>query len=672
MHPSLSDTIFRPEDDTARLAVLRTYRLSPGETDSGLYDDLVALAQAIAGTPSAFISIVEAERQWFKASLGLDIAETPRSIAFCDHAIRASDVMVVLDASTDPRFADNPLVTGPPHIRFYAGAPVINPEGYALGTLCVTDSAPRERFDHGPLLEALARQVAALLELRKQVIHQQLAADLAADQRDRLWDSSLDMMLITTTEGVLVAGNPAWETAFGIVPVDGSAHISQFFADPAATDFIPLHNGTKDVQVEREMRGRDGTLIYTSWNLAREDELIFGIARDITRARAAEAQLAQVQRLESIGQLTGGIAHDFNNLLTIISGNLDIAQKRILAGQTDRAETAIANARDGAQRAASLTQRLLAFARRQSLSPSRIQPADLVRDLTPLAQQALDERHTLTVDCPEVLWPVTVDVSQLENALLNLVVNARDAMDGPGEVQLFATNADHKAEDQHHNFDAPPGRYVRFCVSDTGSGIAPDVAQRIFEPFFTTKDIGKGTGLGLSQVQGFVAQSGGFVSLETALGKGTTVKLWLPADDDPDPETAAASAAAGQAKAIARGGTILVAEDNAALRRHVADVLHEAGFVVIEVEDGAAALTLLEQGESVPALLLSDIIMPHMDGQQLAARSRALHPDLPIVLMTGYAGGSLSDDCPHNILIQKPFSPDELVAVVRKTLAAGC
>ena len=666
---NLSQTVFKGDDDTARLAALRAYQLGPDDGDNSLYADLVAIAQALGGCESAFISIVEEERQWFKAASGIALVQAPRAIAFCDHAIRSSDVMVVPDARADPRFADNPLVTGPPHIRFYAGAPIINGEGYALGTLCLSDSRPRERFEDAPLLAALARQVAALLELRKQLIHQQLAADLAADQRDRLWDSSLDMMLITTTGGELVAGNPAWEKAFGPVPGDGSGHISDYFVDRDAGHVIALSSGESDVHSEREMRGVNGQTIYASWSLAREGDLIFGIARDITRARAAEAQLAQVQRIESIGQLTGGIAHDFNNLLTIISGNLDIAQKRIASGQTDRAEQAIANARDGANRAANLTQRLLAYARRQSLAPTRIKPADLIRDLVPLASQALDKRHELKVECPETLWPITVDASQLENALLNLVVNARDAMEGTGQITVHATNAERTPEDSEDGHGAPPGRYVRFCVNDTGTGIPPEVAKHIFEPFFTTKDVGKGTGLGLSQVQGFVAQSGGFVTLDTAPGEGTTVILWLPVAEDAGThadERITARPAAG----LREDSVILLAEDNAALRAHVCDVLQDAGFTVIDAEDGQAALDRVGKSGNRPDLVLSDITMPRMDGKTLAIEIRKLWPDMPIVLMTGYAGGALTGDCPHDLLITKPFAPDDLVALIRKTLAA--
>lgn len=658
------------DDEEARLAALSSYRLTQDTAQDDLFEGLVDLAQSIGGTAIAFIALIESERQWFKAARGLEVSETPREIAFCDHAIREAEVMVVLDAEQDPRFADNPLVTGAPHIRFYAGAPIINPQGYAVGTICIADPEPRERFDDAPQLAILAGQAAALIELRKGLMHQQLAADLAADQRDRLWDSSLDMMLIIRSDGAIVAGNPAWEEAFGPVPLDASARIRDYFADQDV-DPVTMENGQKNVQVEREMRGLNGQTIFTSWNLAKEDDLIFGIARDITRARAAETQLAHAQRMESIGQLTGGIAHDFNNLLTIILGNLDMAQRRIDGGDTDRAGAAIQNARDGAQRAANLTQRLLAFARRQSLSPSRIEPDAMIRELTPLARQALDERYDLKIDSHDALWPLLIDVSQLENAILNLVVNARDAMSGNGAVEIQLTNKElDEADAARISADAKPGRYVRICVHDTGAGIPPDVVERIFEPFFTTKDVGRGTGLGLSQVQGFVAQSGGFVTLRTRLGAGTTLSLWLPALEElvaPPP----AIDAQDPGQAPRRKATILLVEDSEALRTHIGALLREEGLDVVEAADGLAAQRLLVAEGVMPDLVLSDVMMPGMDGQQLAYMINERWPDLPIVLMTGYAGGVLQSGCPHKALINKPFSSERIIEAVLGNLRSA-
>ncbi|MEO1046664.1 MAG: ATP-binding protein [Pseudomonadota bacterium] len=666
------------DDEKQRLAALQSYNIL-GSPPERMFDDLIDLARLIADVPIAYISLIDSDRQWFKAAHGLPVPETPRDIAFCDHAIRSKDVMVVLDAHEDPRFCDSPLVTGPPHIRFYAGAPIITPEGYAVGTICLSDTKAHPDFTGQQELAALARQAAALLELRRSLSQQAVAARMASDQRDRLWDNSLDMMLISRPDGQLVAGNPAWEEMFGPIAEDGSANIIDYLAPGEDRSPTPMVNGQKDIQVEREMVNRKGDTVYASWNLAREDDMIFGIARDITRAREAEAQLVHVQRMESVGQLTGGIAHDFNNLLTIVLGNLDVAERRLAKGEKDRALAAITNARGGANRAASLTQRLLAFARRQSLSPVQINARELIDGLMPLARQALDDRISLTLNIAETLPAIRIDPGQLENAILNLIVNARDAMadndQGKGEIALHASERtidEREAESLHSNAHA--GHFLRLCVSDNGSGIAPEIAKRIFEPFFTTKPSGKGTGLGLSQVHGFIAQSGGFVTMDSKVGSGTTISLWLPVDHGgavtPEkPQMAEVNRQHPQPDQPARH--ILLVEDNESVRAHVAELLDEEGYDVVSLVDGQAAVAHLQQSGRQPDLVLSDIMMPNLDGHGLARWVRDRHATMPIILMTGYAGGDLPADSPHDALIKKPFSPQDLLNTISEALNIG-
>ncbi len=664
--------LFLGDDEAGRLAALRSYDILDSTTER-LFDDLVATAQTIADVPIAYMALIDEERQWFKSAIGLSDTETPRNIAFCGHAIRQNEVMVVLDAHKDPRFVDNPLVTGPPHIRFYAGAPIISPEGYAVGTICMSDTKPRTEFKYSNALAALARQASALLELRKNLAVKQIAAELAADQRDRLWDSSLDMMLIARSDGTIVAGNPAWEQAFGEIDPNSGKTVADYFHENEERGPATLENGESSITLERIMRGRNGDALYLSWNLAKQDDLIFGIARDITQDRETEAQLAHVQRMESIGQLTGGIAHDFNNLLTIILGNLDIARSRLKKEAYEKADIAIGNAREGAQRAATLTQRLLAFARRQSLTPAITSVNELIDGLTPLAKQVLDARHSFDVQCAERTWPINIDAAQLENAILNLIVNARDAFQQDSEkdarITLKVGNYSVSETDSERlGSHASGGDFVKICVSDTGSGIADDIAEKIFEPFFTTKETGKGTGLGLSQVQGFVVQSGGFVTLDTEIGRGTTISLWLPAAEDQGdvPVSGPVSAAHDEMPAKDMAGKfVLLVEDNHDLRGHVAELLREEGMDVTEASEGEEAIAILRGMPRKPELVLSDIRMPRMDGQQLAAHIRSEFPDIPVVLMTGYAGGELSGDGPHAGLLSKPFSPDELIGMMR-------
>lgn len=668
------------QDEAGRLADLNSYAIMDSGAEQA-FDDLIHLARAILDVPMAYIALIDSDRQWFKASHGLPIDETKREISFCHHTIKRDDVMVINDAQRDALFANNPLVTGPPYIRFYAGAPIITPNGYAVGTLCLSDTKPHQHFDQQEALKALARQAAALLELRKILGVQQEAIRLAADQRDRLWDNSLDMMLIARPDGKLIAGNPAWEKMFGPVPADNSASLVTFLGPNEDRSPTPMANGQKDVQVERQMLTRDGRIIYTNWTLAREDDMIFGIARDITRAREAEAKLVHAQRMESVGQLTGGIAHDFNNLLTIILGNLEMAERKLQLGQIDKTKKAIANAQDGAQRAANLTQRLLAFARRQPLSPTRVALSQLIDNLLPLAKQALGERCRLAVHCEPDLPPLHIDGAQLENAILNLVVNARDAMGEQGDVALVAT---HQLLDAKTACaiapEAKAGHYVRLCVSDNGSGIEADIAEKIFEPFFTTKEAGRGTGLGLSQVHGFVRQSGGFMTLETALGEGTTMALWLPVQEN-------IKAAQDTIKDIAESNiniaicapspnvTIMLVEDEAGVRNHAQELISEQGYHVISYASAAEAAKALEANRQdpdlVPDLVLSDVMMPDMDGYDLAKWMKERYPDVPVILMTGYTGGEIPSTSPHAGLITKPFSSDDLLALISKILSAS-
>jgi PAS domain S-box-containing protein len=664
------------QDEEGRLTALNSYAIMDSGTEQA-FDDLVNLARAILDVPMAYIALLDSDRQWFKSSHGLKMAQTARNISFCNQTIKNDRVMVIPDTLKDPRFCNSPLVTKSPYIRFYAGAPIISPDGYAVGTLCLNDTEPHDDFDQHQALMALARQASALLELRKVVGVQREAMRMAADQRDRLWDNSLDMMLIARPDGKLVAGNPAWEKMFGPVPGDDSAQLTTFLGPDEGRSPTPMINGQKDVQVERQMRTKDGSIVYTSWTLAREDDMIFGIARDITRAREAEAKLVHAQRMESVGQLTGGIAHDFNNLLTIILGNLEMAGRKLKNGQTERAQTAIANAQDGAQRAANLTQRLLAFARRQPLSPTRVSLSQLIENLLPLAKQALGERCRLSVNCEDDLPPLHIDGAQLENAILNLVVNARDAMGEQGDVTLVATHQllDQKAA-RAEAPEARPGLYVRLCVSDNGSGIEPDIAEKIFEPFFTTKEAGRGTGLGLSQVHGFVRQSGGFMTLETALGEGTTLALWLPVQDNdqslPDPVAQDGDIAANiPFYAPSPDITIMLVEDEAGVRNHAEELISEQGYHVISYASAADAAKALQNNPQAPDLVLSDVMMPDMDGYDLAQWMKEKFPDVPVVLMTGYTGGEVPATSPHAGLITKPFSSEKLLALISKILSAS-
>jgi PAS domain S-box-containing protein len=400
---------------------------------------------------------------------------------------------------------------------------------------------------------------------------------------------------------------------------------------------------------------------------------IAGTSQDVTERRLIERTLAQSQKMDAIGQLTGGMAHDFNNMLGVIIGNLDLMKPAVRADAL--ASELCAEARDGAARCADLVRRLLAFARRQSLRPAQIDVNALVSELSRLLGRTLGEHVMLTLDFGAALWPVKVDASQLEAALVNLATNARDAMPKGGQLVIATRNATLDASYAAQHPDVSAGDYALIEVCDTGTGISPEIVGRIFEPFFTTKATGQGTGLGLSMTFGFVKQSGGHLTVYSEPGLGTTFRIYLPRGDTRSDSGEAATASMPNADMVVGGHeTILVVEDNAQLRRTAGRQLTELGYTVRESDSAAPALAILSGGEKVD-LLFTDIVMPGtMDGLELANQASRLRPGLRVLLTSGFPGGHGADqrlaDSPFRLL-GKPYSFWELAQTVRLVLDAA-
>jgi PAS domain S-box-containing protein len=396
-----------------------------------------------------------------------------------------------------------------------------------------------------------------------------------------------------------------------------------------------------------------------------EGQMLIGISRDITAQRSIEEQLRQAQKMEAIGQLTGGIAHDFNNLLTGIIGSLALMQKRLAQGRTDTLERYAGLALASANRAAALTHRLLAFSRRQPLEAKAVDANALVDAMGELLRRTLGESIVLqSVETPG-LWPVLCDPHQLENALLNLAINARDAMPGGGRLTIETANATLDDAYVAREPGVTPGQYVMVSVSDTGSGMPPEVVARAFDPFFTTKPIGQGTGLGLSMIYGFVKQSDGHIKIYSEPGQGTSIKLFLPRFRGVD-EPAAAEANEGVPRAEA-GETVLLVEDDPTVRDLVLDVLADLGYAALQAPDGPGGLALVRSEERID-LLVTDVGLPGMNGRQFAAEARALRPGLKVLFITGYAenaafgNGHLDPDMQ---MMTKPFAVDALAKRIR-------
>jgi PAS domain S-box-containing protein len=389
------------------------------------------------------------------------------------------------------------------------------------------------------------------------------------------------------------------------------------------------------------------------------------VMTDITEQKQAQLALAQAQRIESLGQLTGGIAHDFNNLLTSILLNADVLSSVL----DDKLRPLAEAVRLAAERGADLTRRLLAFGRRQMLEPRPTNVTQLLAGMEPLMRRTLGEHIEIELQGDAAPWSATVDPGQLENAVLNLAVNARDAMPSGGKLTIETANVELAADETADNPEIKPGQYVMVAVSDTGTGMPPDVVARAFEPFFTTKDVGKGTGLGLSMVYGFVKQSGGGVRMHSEVGRGTVVRLYLPRSLTVS-ETAEAAPAAPQA--LPRGQeTILFVEDDAMVRKHTGAQIVNLGYQVVIADNAAEAIALVENG-CTPDLLFTDVVMPGgMNGRQLALKLRERWPKLRVLYTSGYAHGRLTIDgesVPTKYVLGKPYRRADLAAKLREVL----
>jgi signal transduction histidine kinase/ActR/RegA family two-component response regulator len=387
--------------------------------------------------------------------------------------------------------------------------------------------------------------------------------------------------------------------------------------------------------------------------------------------REAEAVIRQMQKMESIGQLTGGIAHDFNNMLAIVTGSLDMAKRRLKGTEDPKVAQSIDNAAEGARRAAVLTQRLLAFSRQQPLEPQAVDANRLVSGMSELIRRTIGETIAVEIVLGGGLWPCFADPAQLENALINLAVNARDAMPDGGRLTLETANTHLDELYAAANADVTPGQYVMLGVTDTGVGMSADVAERAFDPFYTTKGPGQGTGLGLSQVFGYVKQSGVHVKIYSEPGRGTTLRLYFPRHFGP------AAAGAGpllQATEVPQGRAeqvILVVEDEEQVRVMTVEALTDLGYTVVDAPDGAAALARAGELERLD-LLLTDVVMPGMNGRELADQLCAARPGTPVLFTTGYARNAVVHNGmldPGVAFLAKPFTVDQLARKVAEALA---
>ena len=948
------------QDEKRRLEVLWQYAVLDTPPEEA-FDNLTALAAQICKAPIALISLVDENRQWFKSKFGLTASETARDISFCGHAIHQSGLFIVPDATRDERFADNPLVTAEPRIRFYAGAPLVSPEGQPLGMLCILDRVPRKlSSSQQESLRVLSRQVMAQLELRRhsRENQRQLAeanqmlqmvmdtipvrifwknkdsvclgcnrlfaedaglkspeeivgktdydlgwreqaelyrkddmevmrsgksklgyeepqttpdgkrlwlrtskiplrdinnciigilgtyedittrkqaeealrqSEAALDKANRelqrdiaeqkqmqkrlmeserkaraIFDRALGFVGLLTPDGSLVeanrsaldfagvhlsdvVGKPIWETPWWahspeaqeqiraavrtaasgelmqfettFLATNGMLHTFDFSLKPVKDEagrvvlLIPqgrditdrkraeeaharlaiaveqaaetivitdtsgeifyvnpafektagytreeavgqnprlLKSGKHDIAFYRQMwetltqggvwsgriinKKKNGTLYEEEMTIspirdsAGKITNYVAVKRDVTQEVALEEQLRQAQKMESIGQLAGGVAHDFNNILVVIQGNASLLldAKNLSEADADLAKQII----NAAERAAGLTRQLLVFGRKQVMQPAHLNLNQVVGNMTKMLQRILGEDIALRSDYSPTLPVVFADTGMIEQILLNLAVNARDAMPAGGRLMIATASKTIGQEYAQQNPAAAPGQYVCLSVSDTGCGIAPEHLSHIFEPFFTTKEIGKGTGLGLATVYGIVKQHRGWIEIDSQVGKGTTFRIYLPAAAK---DVAAKQKTTAVTAELPRGDeVILVVEDEQAVRLLVGNLLQRCGYTVLLAVSGIEALNLWGQHKDEIQLLLTDMVLPDgMMGRELAEKLKGEKPKLKVVYTSGYSA-SVVGKGPALVegvnFLQKPYHPQKLAQTVRDCL----
>ena len=922
------------DKEDARLAALDSYDVLDTEPEQ-VFDDLTGLAAQICSTPIAAISLVDRNRQWFKSRVGISVSETLREHGFCPHAIAGEDLFIVQNAAADSRFSGNPFVAGEPHIRFYAGAPLISRNGEALGTLCVVDYVERDLSEQQKdALRSLGRQAMSQFDLRREIAERARTERRLRESEHRyhqLVDLSPDAIFVHSA-GKIVYANPAAAQMLGagaperligrsildFVPADYKQFIAERvarvsggdFAPPVEEKFLRLDGTVVDVEVtgiplvyegepavqaiahditerkraeravkasearyrllfermmdgfylttpggefvdmnpalvkmfgyasreemmlvdikkemyfsaeERDgfldnsikeeldvyrMRRKDGSVIWVEENgrYIRDaaGAILYheGILRDVTERRLAEeklvesekqyrfvaesmpqqvwtampdgrldyvnrrhvdyfnhsienlgeidwenkihpddlprtirewsrsvetgepyeievrfkdpggayrwhliragamrgadgrivkwfgtntdvedlkkaeenlseseAKLRQAQKLESVGRLAGGIAHDFNNMLTAINGYSDLTLRRLKPDDPLRQN--IGEIKKAGERSAQLTQQLLAFSRRQILKPKVINLNGVVAETSSLLERLIGENIRLVTRLDAELESVKADPGQLAQVIMNLAVNARDAMPRGGDLIIKTVNITVDYDFENQNIRVAPAAYVMLEVSDTGAGMTPGVQRQIFEPFFTTKPVGRGTGLGLATVYGIVKQSGGYIAVKSEVGRGTAVKIYFPPVKN---KGAAEDVQFSPLQTRTASETILLVEDEEMVRNLTRRLLEESGYRVTEAQNGAQALDICRSKDCKFDLLLTDVVMPRMSGRELADEMSKIQPGVKILFTSGYTDDQVFREGIRRIdtnFIQKPFDADELLSKIREII----
>ena len=622
------------------------------------------LAKVMALQTNRTTLLVRAGVGWNPGVVGHTTVEAT-AITSEGHALATGLPMISPDIATETRFY-YPAFLRAHGVQAVANVIIIGAKDRPpFGILQIDSRIPRQFTENDVhFLQGYANLIAAAVD-RLRVVEQLRESE--ARLRLALEAGSLGSWSVTLMDGSTALSDRAIEILGHAPAPPGSRDAAaDLLRDVVPEDrrrikdaFRQAVGGDVPLDVEFRIRRRqDGAIRWVAvqgcCRVQALRKVLVGVVADVTSRRQSEDDLRQAHNIEAVGQLTGGVAHEFNNLLTVISGSIELLETQVPLAQFEGAERSLVMAKEAATRAAALTHRLLAFSRRQILHPTPVIMTVLLADMADTIRRAAGAGVELELpDAPSV-WPVMTDPNQIENVLLNLCDNARDAMPGGGKLTIETSNLtmDEPAASSH---DLPPGDYVVLRVTDTGAGMSPQVIARVFDPFFTTKPLGVGTGLGLSMVHGFTRQSGGQVQIRSNPGRGTTVSIYLPRHGT---QTDAAPAQPLLRRPVSDPGTVLVADDEAGVRALVTQVLTKLGYASMQAVDGFAALAILQSASRID-LLITDVGMPGMNGRQLADAARIGRPDLKVLFITGYSETMVTGNghlLPGMHLMTKPFT----------------
>ena len=696
--------MLEPKNESERLHALRSLWILDTPPEKS-FDDLATLASYVCGTPIALIGFMDSNRLWLKSNYGWDISEIPREMSLCNHTINQAGVLLINDVLEDQRFKTCPLATNA-GIRFYCGVSLISPGGYALGTLSVMDIIPRG-LTEGQVnaLRKLGEQVMALLAARRLAFslkdeaagqtevtvvgqgssEQKRAEEALRHSEQRLQGiigSAMDAIITIDRHQRIVVFNKAAEKIFHC---SAAAAVGQLIDKFIPEKFRAIHRehiqGFSNTGVTSRSMYSPGALLAlrsdgeefpieaTISKVETTGETLFTvILRDISARLKMEAALRQAQKMEAVGQLAGGISHEFNNYLGVILGYTELLSEESVGAE--KLAEHVRAIKSATQHAGSLTRQLLAFSRKQVVEPQVLDLNEVIWDSHKLLRRLVPAN----IDVVPVLAPgigrVRIDPGQLQQILINLLVNARDAMPQGGRIVVETSEVEVNVETVNESMALERGSYVLLAIADTGAGMNEETRAHLFEPFYTTKQPGKGTGLGLSTVYGIVRHSRGHISVESFEGKGTTFRIYLPRVEQA--VTKPVVVAAKPSPHLIGSATVLVVEDETALRRLLCMSLERRKHKVLAAKDGAEALELFREYASQVQLIITDLMMPRMDGLALKRNIAALNPQVKFLFMSGYAEeiveqhrGSL-EGCGF---LEKPFLPEELAEKVSQLLA---